>query len=68
MKWTTKLFILLVLFSWLMVFSSWRFAYPQDIIDHWLFTAIIMTAIMFFNAEWKMRKRRIDDKTLEEMR
>ena len=43
-----KLLLGSLLFSWLMVFLSWRFAYPVEIIADWALLALVLSALYSF--------------------
>lgn len=68
MKWTTKLFISIISFSWFMVFLSWRFAYPQDIVDHWIGLAVLITVAVLAIKVEKLNIKHIDRKLLRKLR
>lgn len=43
-----KLLLGSLLFSWFMVFLSWRFAYPVEIIADWALLALVLSALYSF--------------------
>gem|GEM_PF-3613111 len=62
----TVLWVVGVLFSWLMVFLSWRFTNGQDVLENWTIFAVILTT--WFLIVDSRRRSKLTLGNLEELR
>ena len=53
----TKVLLVSTLFSWLMVFLSWRFAHPLEIMVDWTLLALILSVVYLYKKQKSVSRK-----------